>query len=112
MTSPYVYPGLRFRPSGELEQLLLAVSEALHIPVEALKGRSRRQDVVAARQLYCYVARQRTKRSFDKIGQLVERDHATVLHHVRTCKNRLDVRDPKTIAIINTMEKYMKINLK
>jgi len=44
-----------------------------------VKGKSRKDFLVKARQMYCYLAYQYSKSSYQVIGDVINRDHATVI---------------------------------
>lgn len=51
-----------------------------HFKVD-LNSKKRSRDIVDARTMYCYIAKQLTDASTTSIGKVINRDHATVLHH-------------------------------
>tara|TARA_R110000803_G_scaffold21216_2_gene53666 strand:- start:12432 stop:13019 length:588 start_codon:yes stop_codon:yes gene_type:complete len=53
------------------------------------KSRSRSTDFVKGRQMAMYLIRTSTKLSLSSIGQMFGKDHATVLHSIKTIKNYL-----------------------
>ena len=58
-----------------------AVCEEFHISPEALNSQSRQRDVVIARQVAMYLAKQYTNMSLSDIGRSIgNRTHATVMH--------------------------------
>ena len=65
--------------------------------------KTRKREVVEARQIAMYVIKCRTKLSFAEIGGLCGgKDHATVLHSIKTVKNVCDTDrafNHKVIAI-------------
>jgi len=48
--------------------------------IEDLATRNRAHEVTMARWLYIKIARENTKHSLKSIGNIIDRDHATVLH--------------------------------
>ena len=64
-----------------------------------LNVRSREQDNVYCRALYCKLAKRHTKNSLSKIGRVITRDHATVLHNIKIFDN----------VIVNYEVEYLKI---
>tara|TARA_B100000809_G_scaffold22848_1_gene19997 strand:- start:693 stop:1055 length:363 start_codon:yes stop_codon:yes gene_type:complete len=49
-----------------------------------LREKSRRRDVVNGRIAFGYIARKHLKKTYQKIGSVLEKDHATIIHY---CKN-------------------------
>lgn len=75
-----------FDTSGALTlRLLLRVCEhATGIPATAIQSQRRNSPVVKARQIYMWLCKRFTSRSFPQIGALVGgRDHTTVMHGYR-----------------------------
>jgi len=94
-------------PNPELELLLEAVCKHQNIKVAHVKGKSRLFEVKVARFYYCYIARLLSDYSLDKIGALVGRHHATVLHANNTVKDWL-AYDKQVINDIEEIESKIK----
>lgn len=66
------------------------VSEYFQLDVNTLQSKTRKRDIVQARQLAMFFAKKFTKASLASIGsQIGDRDHATVLHACKTVDNLL-----------------------
>jgi chromosomal replication initiator protein len=64
------------------------VCDYFDMPMELLKSKTRKREIVQARQLTMYFSKQLTKNSLAAIGaQCGNKDHATVLHACRTVSN-------------------------
>jgi hypothetical protein len=70
-----------------LTGILKIVSDKTKISIESITGRNRKREIVEARQFYCKYARGHTKHSLQQIGNIINKDHATVLHGIRTVNN-------------------------
>jgi len=67
--------------------ILVQISELSKIPLELLKAKTRKCEIVEPRQLYFKRAKEVTNYSLTAIGSLVGKDHATVIHGVRKVNN-------------------------
>lgn len=71
-------------------QIVKVVAEYFGLRVSDVKGASRRRQVVHARGIATYLARQFTGQSLESLGQFFGgRDHTTTLHACRTIEERL-----------------------
>lgn len=76
------------RKEISIDYIQKTVCEYFKVKMEDIQSKTRKRDVVQARQLAMYFAKQYTKASLASIGtQIGKRDHATVLHACKTVKN-------------------------
>jgi chromosomal replication initiator protein len=81
------------------------VSDYFNLPLELLKSKTRKREVVQARQIAMFFAKSMTKSSLASIGlQCGGKDHATVLHACRTVNNLIET-DKKFRVYIEEIEK-------
>ncbi len=87
-----------------IEKICSVVAEHFKVPVEELSKSSRKQDVVMARQVAMYFAKQLTDLSLKVIGlQVANRNHATVLYSVSSIQDKIEV-DKSFGALIRVLE--------
>ncbi|MBL7975546.1 MAG: chromosomal replication initiator protein DnaA [Candidatus Kapabacteria bacterium] len=73
------------------------VSTYYGLPIDLLAGKTRKHEVVLARQVCMYLAKQLTNMSLKSIGShFGGRDHTTVLHSIQMIENYLDT--DRTVA--------------
>jgi chromosomal replication initiator protein len=85
------------------------VCDYFNISVEQMHSSSRKREIVQARQLAMYFAKTLTKNSLASIGvDIGGKDHATVLHAVRTVKNLIDT-DKHFRVYVEEIEKKIKL---
>ncbi|MEJ5384527.1 MAG: chromosomal replication initiator protein DnaA [Fimbriimonadales bacterium] len=73
-----------------LERIVRVVCDELGVPREELVSSSRRGEVVQARQIAVFLAREATGESWQRIAQALGRaDHTTVLHAYKQAEHRL-----------------------
>ena len=73
-----------------LKTILNIVSEVTEIHIDNLKSRSRKFEIVLARNIYFKFARKFTNKGLTPIGMEVNRDHSTVLHGLKTLAKDLE----------------------
>jgi len=74
---------------------------------EVLRGRSRLHEFVYARAALMHWMKRYTRLNTTHIGLLFNRDHATVLHNLKTVQNAKDTKHPyQLIEMVNALEKY------
>lgn len=71
-----------------IDYIQKVVCDYFDMPIDLIKSKTRKREIVQARQLTMYFAKQLTKNSLATIGaQCGNKDHATVLHACRTVNN-------------------------
>lgn len=85
------------------------VCDHYNISVDKLSSKTRKREVVQARQLAMYFSKKLTKSSLATIGlQCGNKDHVTVLHACRTVNNLIET-DKKFRLSVDEIEKKIKI---
>ncbi len=105
MIDQYVRNSQREISIGYIQKM---VCDYFNISVEQMHSASRKREIVQARQLAMYFAKTLTKNSLAGIGvEIGGKDHATVLHAVRTVKNLIDT-DKHFRVYVEEIEKKIK----
>lgn len=74
-----------------IDKIQVIVSDHFNISNELIQSKSRKREIVQARQVAMYLAKFHTRESLQSIGkQIGKRDHATVLHACKTVSNMMD----------------------
>lgn len=87
------------------------VAEYFNVPVEKLGGKTRKRQIVIARQLSMYLAKNLTDKSLKAIGEMFGgRDHSTVIYSVKTVQDLMetDLVFKDTVA---ELEKKLRLSL-
>jgi chromosomal replication initiator protein len=93
-----------------IDYIQKVVSDYFDLPVEMMKSKTRKREVVQARQIAMYFSKSMTKSSLATIGaHCGGKDHATVLHACRTVNNLMDT-DKRFKSYIDELEKKISIN--
>lgn len=88
------------------------VCDYFDLPLEMLKSKTRKRQVVQARQIAMFFAKNLTKSSLSSIGaHCGGKDHATVLHACRTVNNLIET-DKKFKASVQELQKKIAISNK
>jgi chromosomal replication initiator protein len=75
-----------------LEKIQNVVSSYFKINISEIHSKSRKREIVQARQVAMFLSKKYTDYSYSHIGNIVgKRDHATVLHACKTIQDNLDV---------------------
>jgi len=84
------------------------VSGYFNIELKDMHSKSRKQEIVKARQITMFLCKKHTKYSFAHIGSIVgKRDHATVLYACRTVQGLIDI-DKSFRSTMNDIEVLLK----
>lgn len=92
-----------------IEYIQKVVCDYFELSVEMLKSKTRKREIVQARQISMYFAKQMTKSSLANIGaNCGGKDHATVLHAFKTVNNLIET-DKRFKSFIDDIEKKISI---
>lgn len=92
-----------------IDYIQKVVCDYFDLPIELLKSKTRKREVVQARQIAMFFAKKMTKSSLANIGMHCGgKDHATVLHACKTVNNLIDT-DKRFRGYISDLEKKISI---
>ncbi len=92
-----------------VEEIQRLVSEFFDIPNDLLRAKTRKQEIVIARQVAMYLAKELTNCSLKTIGlNFGGRDHSTVIHAYQTVEEQIKI-DQKFRASIDQLKKKIDI---
>jgi chromosomal replication initiator protein len=91
-----------------IDNIVAKVCAFYEMDPSSIHSRSRKREVVQARQVAMYLAKKFTESSSSQIGAAIgKKDHATVLHSCKMIKNQLDV-DKELRAQVESLESSIK----
>jgi len=94
-----------------IDNIKQLVSDHLKVPVDKIQGKTRKREVVMARQLSMYLAKHHTNSSLKAIGDnFGGRDHSTVIYSCKTVEDLIDT-DPLVKDALHELEKKVKMSL-
>ena len=92
-----------------IDDILDKVCSHYNVTTTAVNSRSRKKDIVMARQVSMYMAQKYTKMPASRIGKLVgNRDHSTVIHSCSKIEDRLKI-DKGFFAEMASIESSFKL---
>jgi chromosomal replication initiator protein len=92
-----------------IDYIQKVVCDYFDLPMELLKSKTRKREVVQARQIAMYFSKKMTKSSLANIGMHCGgKDHATVLHACKTVNNLMDT-DKRFKGYIEDLKKKISI---
>ncbi len=92
-----------------IEYISKVVCDYFNISVDSMQAKTRKREIVQARQLTMYFSKNMTKFSLASIGaQVGNKDHATVLHACKTVNN-LKETDKNFRIYVEEIEKKLKM---
>lgn len=91
-----------------VDSIYRSVCEYFSIPADNAQSKTRKREIVQARQIAMYFSKHLTKASLASIGsQIGGKNHATVLHACKTVNNLMET-DRGFADIVNNIEKKLK----
>lgn len=94
-----------------VENIKNLVAEHFKVPVEKLQSKTRKREVVIARQLSMYLAKNLTNKSLKAIGEnFGGRDHSTVIYSCQAVQNLMDT-DLLFKDTVSELEKKVQLSL-
>ncbi len=93
-----------------IDYIQKVVCDYFDIPIETMKSKTRKREIVQCRQLAMFFSKQMTKNSLAMIGKYCgNKDHATVLHACKTVNNLADT-DKRFKGYISDIEKKLTLS--
>lgn len=92
-----------------MERIMELTCELLRVTAEEVRGKSRKQEFVMARQLVMYLTKEYTDEAYAAIGVMLgDRSHSTVVHGCNTIKSQLLV-SPMVRDYVKTLEERLGV---
>ncbi len=97
------------RKTNTVEKIRDTVCDYFSLSVDAISTKSRKREVVQARQIAMYLSKQLTKNSLSSIGLAIgQRDHATVLHACKIVTDLMDIDKNFRLSVNEIQEKLKR----
>ena len=91
-----------------MDEIISVTCDQCHVTQEEIFSKSRKANIVTARQIAMYMAQQLTKLTSSRIGLLIGgRNHATVLHAIKQVRDRM-ATDTNFCTFVKEIEHTLK----
>jgi chromosomal replication initiation ATPase DnaA len=70
--------------------VMRAVCQVFNMTPDAIQSQNRKQDIVFARHMFCYLCRKHLQMSLVDIGRILMRDHSTIINAVRKANDLIE----------------------
>lgn len=122
--SPYAFPGLKLTIADKREilkdicsnrfkltkdDILDIISKESGIGISQIISKSRKREIVNVRYIFCSIMKNNYNYSLVHIGELIGRDHTTIIHAIKQHRNRVQNEELYRGLTTNI---YEKISLK
>jgi chromosomal replication initiator protein len=92
-----------------IENITKIVCSYLNIAEDKIRDKTRKKEVVLARQIAMYLSKELTKSSLKSIGlQFGGRDHSTVIHAYNSVEESM-VKDPSILSLVKTLKNQIDL---
>lgn len=107
----FIPPKLRILTDfdAEEEDIIEFMANALGYKKTEIEAHTRSAEVVAARDLIIYALREYGGLSYPAIGELIDRDHTTIIHAYRKIKHRFEYDPDQESELVGLIDKVKSI---
>lgn len=106
MVNYYIVPGIKKKPVSA-EKVIKVVCEYLNKPVGAVFSKSRKNDLVLPRHAIIYFLSMELKMNNSAIANIMNLDHTSITHALKTTKNRIELYNNTAILFNILKEKIL-----
>ncbi len=93
-----------------IEEIQRTVCNHLGIPEDLIRAKTRKQEIVNARQIAMYLSKELTNSSLKTIGlHFGGRDHSTVIHAYQTIEDSMNI-DPKQKTLVQALRTKLSLH--
>lgn len=101
---------LTYRVAPHEEKILKLqqiIADAFGMSWEVIKSNGRYMNVVIARQLFCWFAFYECGIHKSRIGEIIGKDHTSVIHSIQKIKNMIDTKDDYIMPFFKKVEEIL-----
>lgn len=98
----------KFQNSSVIAELIIKkVLRVFEMEYDVFVAKTRKREIVMARQVAHFLLKNKTKLSLSRIGLIAgAKDHATVMHSIKTVQNAIDINDRSIVPFVNECELF------
>lgn len=104
-----INPIHKMNKNKELLEILQKVCDASGIMPHDILSKTRKREVVIARQLFCYLTMTYYNYTLVQVGRFLSRDHSTVIHSVNAYTDYLQMKYKNETAIYEDAKNLLSI---
>lgn len=104
-----INPIHKMNKNKELLEILQKVCDASGIMPHDILSKTRKRDIVIARQLFCYLTMTYYNYTLVQVGRFLSRDHSTVIHSVNAYTDYLQMKYKNETAIYEDAKNLLSI---
>lgn len=104
-----INPINKMNKNKELLEILQKVCDASGIMPHDILSKTRKREVVIARQLFCYLTMTYYNYTLVQVGRFLARDHSTVIHSVNAYTDYLQMKYKNETAIYEDAKNLLSI---
>ena len=99
----------------EIEALQNIICDVFELSWQKIKSKDRHRDLVAARQLFCFFSYRRIGKTLAAIGDILDRDHTTIIVSIRKVEDYVFTRDsqvyPMYKKVLKLFDEYTETKI-
>lgn len=85
------------------EKIVKSIAAHFGIRSEDLLGKSQTREYAVPRQMAMFICRERLKLPYQKIGELFDRDHSTVISSVKLVQKAIEEKNPDVLSALSIL---------
>lgn len=94
------------------ENVLEIICSLMDVSSEAVRGPLRFSKIAEARFLTCWYLHYKYGMNKSEIAAFLNRHHTSIINAIKTTNNRLEAKDERTIAAMNTIDQRLILKIK
>ena len=89
------------RPVGMARLVIESVCVSNGVSLADMVSKTRKSHIKNVRHIACWIAYKSCKVTYSKIGEIINRDHTTIIHSIKFCNSSIEMKDKGFIAMLD-----------